>query len=284
MSTNNLRYEIAQSDILKIFIVTIVFSAVLIMAKVFFQMNGNTEAWFAGKVLPYMAISKLSLLRPYTIITHAITELNIGPLLPNFLWLYFFGFIIEDLKGAYSVIALYYTSALVVGIIVSIIAFAAPQLIGDGFYYGMRASIVAVATAAITFRPTYKVLQFINGGISVWVIGIIFLLLSIGFGGANNSINFIAIVLSMLIGYLSATKLSNAFAQLQHKLSIWANKNWKANNTTKAYKPTINTNANIKVVDVSEQKMNNLLDKIKEKGIDSLTAEEKQWLNAYSNK
>jgi membrane associated rhomboid family serine protease len=276
---NNIKYEIGKSDVLKLFVLSALYMGVFTMALVYFQMNGKSIAWFQTQTFPWLVISKDSLTRPWTLLTHAITEGGISIFISNYIWLYFFGFIIEDLRGRYSVISLMLVTALVTGIVATVLCYVLPEAVRGGYYFGMRSCVVAVASAAVFFSPSYRVFHFIQGGIPIWVVGIVFLLLSMS-AGSGDMANIVCMLIAIGLGYAYNTVLKGFFMHVQQRLkglSAMGNKKVPAKRQATYTKPL-----GTKVISIEQTKIDKLLDKINEQGIASLTPEEKQWLDTYS--
>jgi membrane associated rhomboid family serine protease len=282
MNNFDLKREIAKSDTLRIFIITIFIMSIWVMAKVYFQMNGETEGWFITQTFPWMAISKswlTTLQHPWVLVTHCFVDASISSLIGTFIWLYFFSFIIEDVKGAYSVLPLFLFTAIVTGIVTCVLCAANPRTFQFEFFYGMRPSLLAITTAAVLYNPTYKVFTMLNGGFSVWIVGVLCLLINISMGGNMDLVTLVAIFLGIIIGALYNNVLASFFSSLQH---VFANGITDFKFRKKQTKILPITKAPHTIVNVSQKKIDELLDKINDKGIDSLTEQEKKWLQANS--
>jgi membrane associated rhomboid family serine protease len=286
----DIRQEIVNSDILKIFVLLFSFFALLQMVRIYSMMNGQGIGEFINTIYPYVTVSNNTMhniTRPWILITHLGAEIGVMGMLSNFLWLYLFGYIIQDLKGKNSVWPLFVLAGVLSAVAVIICVAIKPTTLQTGFYYGMRTSIVAVATAAVVFRPTYKVFQMLFGGFSLWILGVIFLLLSLSTGGLDIA-NVVAIFVAVLVGYLYNNVLDGFFMAWQSRLNNNATSNRKLEAASRNKKPKYNStmvvNKPSTVIDMSQHKMDALLDKIAANGLDSLTATEKQWLQDFSNK
>jgi membrane associated rhomboid family serine protease len=282
MSNFDIKREIAKSDTLRIFIITIFIMSIWVMAKVYFQMNGETESWFINHTFPWMAISKdwlVTIKHPWVFITHCFIDESISSLIGTFIWLYFFGFIIEDVKGAYSVLPLYLFTALLSAIVVFVLSVLSVNTFHFPFYFGMRASLLAITTAAVLYNPTYKVFTMFNGGFSVWIAGLLCILINISMGGNMDLVNLIAIFIGIICGALYNNVLSSFFATMQH---LFANGISDFKFRKKEAKIIPIATAPHKVINVTQKKIDELLDKINDKGIDSLTEQEKNWLQSNS--
>jgi membrane associated rhomboid family serine protease len=220
---NNLKSIVVKSDVMKIFLTSIFIMAIWIMAKVYFQMNAYTQSWFIEQTYPWMAISKNAhetLIRPWVLFTHSFIDISFSTMLTNFVWLYFFGIIIENNKGSNSVMPLYLFTTIITGIAVFILSMQSTTFIETNFYYGMRACVIAVTIAAVMMQPKFKVFQSINGGMDIWIIGVISILLNLVSIAHFDFANMLTVVIAIFIGLFYNNILSNFFINLQ----TWFNK------------------------------------------------------------
>jgi membrane associated rhomboid family serine protease len=267
---------------LRIFIITIFIMSIWVMAKVYFQMNGESEGWFITQTFPWMAISKswlTTIKHPWVFVTHCFVDASISSLIGTFIWLYFFSFIIEDVKGAFSVLPLFLFTALVTGLVACALSAVNPNLFQLSFFYGMRPSLLAITTAAVLYNPTYKVFTMLNGGFSVWIVGVFCLLINISMGGSMDLVSLIGIFLGIIIGVMYNNVLAGFFSSLQH---LFANGISDFKFRKKPTKVIPIAKAPHTIVSVSQKKIDELLDKINDTGIDSLTEQEKKWLQSNS--
>ncbi len=284
---SDIKQEIIDSDILKIFVLLFSFFTLLGVIRLYYMFNGDTIPQLINTFYPWITVSNNTLhnlTRPWIYVTHLGAELSVMGMFSNFLWLYLFGFIIQDLKGKNSVWPLFVIAGAVCAIMVAICVAINPHALQSGFYYGMRAALLAVAVAACVFRPTYKVFQMFNGGFSVWILGAIFLLLTLTMGQLDIA-NIVAMLTAIVIGYMYNNVFEKYFDKIQYKLNNKAQQNTTNTPSKKPkYQPINISQGPTRVIDISEHKMNTLLEKISKDGMESLTAVEKQWLKDYSNK
>lgn len=153
-SKQEIKYEIVNSDVLKIFVIVFSFFTLLGCIRLYYMFNGQTIGDVIRNIYPYLAVTNNTmhnLTRPWVLFTHMGSEVSVMGMLSNFLWLYMFGFIIQDLKGKSSVWPLFVFAGVVSAIVVCIAVAVKSSTLQSGFYYGMRPSIVAIAVAAVAF-------------------------------------------------------------------------------------------------------------------------------------
>jgi membrane associated rhomboid family serine protease len=283
---NELRYKIVNSDIMRIFTITISLFTFISVVKLYYQLNGEGDTWFYSYIMPYFAIGPNTthpITKPWTILSHFFIETGLMAMISNFIWLWFFGFLLQDLKGKNSVLPIFVISGLVTGLIIYILATIFPNAMQQ-FHLSMRLPLVTVVVATVLYAPQFRIFTMIGNGIPLYVAGIIFLLLNAFTLSTQQPAILIGYVVAIVIGVLYNYGFKNSFNQLQNKLN---NDDWKPNWTTQRNKPNrqrVESTKGFKVVDISEHKMNEILDKINAKGMDSLTPQEKEWLHQYSNK
>jgi membrane associated rhomboid family serine protease len=280
MDTNAIKQDIIKSDMMRIFIGALSLFTLLIVVKIYYGLNGEPGVVWMNKFFPFITVNSSALetiTKPWVLISHMFVETDIFGLFSNFLWLWLFGFIVEDLRGQNRVLPLFVVTGLICGVLVIVLTAINTNSMKSSFYFGMRNSIIAIAASAVFLRPTYKVFQMFNGGFSLWILGVVFLLLDLSTRGAFDLVNLVAIFASVGIGYL----FNGAFGDwIQNKVADFYE--W-LNNANKPKPVKIKSADGFRVIDISEDKLNQILDKIHRSGIKSLTANEKEWLQHYND-
>ena len=129
--------------------------------------------------------------RPWTILTYMFTDTgaNVWRALSNMMWLWAFGYVLQQMAGNDKIIPIYIYGGILGGI-VFIAAYHLIPSINPGISYagmmGANASVVAVATATTTLNPRFRFFQQIRGGVAIWVLLAIYLIIDlIGIAGLN---------------------------------------------------------------------------------------------------
>jgi hypothetical protein len=165
-------------------------------------------------------------------------------------------------------------------------SYAFPNLrsqVDYSFMFGGNAGIMAIALATTTLAPDYRLFRMLNGGIPLWILTIIYII--IDFTGSGEASNHIAHLGGGLIGFLFIVSLRKGY-----DWSLWMNKiyNWMSN-LFNPDKPVIqkqkikekvfyNTGGQkpfIKRPVITQQRIDEILDKINQKGFSHLSEEEK---------
>ncbi len=256
----------------------------------FFQANENT---FNTQVVQYFempaGLTKLSE-RPWTILTYMFSHTGVIHILSNMLWLWAFGFILQELTGNKKLIPVYIYGGLAGGLVFILANYLIPTLhpfIGSASLIGANAATMAVAVATTTLAPQYRFFRNLNGGIPIWVLTLIYIIIDF-IGIASQSAAF---SLSHLSGGLAGF-LFVYLLRKEHDGSIWMNNfyNWFMNlftpdkkNDTRSIKEKVFYNSDgrkpyNKTSNVTQQRVDEILDKINQKGYRFLTDEEKNIL------
>ncbi len=130
------------------------------LAKVFYYYIYRTEAEvnarFTSEVLP-LAVFPASLSelasKPWTILTAMFTHIGVWMTLANMLWLWSFGYIMQDLTGNRKIVPLYIYGGLAGVIAFLLVSNLLPATAGQpvlSMYYGGAASITAIGTVRET--------------------------------------------------------------------------------------------------------------------------------------
>jgi len=276
-----------------LFTLNVIFFLLLITIKVvyfFFQAN---EASFISQILPYFEmpaqLTKLSE-RPWTLLSYMFTHIGVMQVLSNMLWLWAFGYILQELTGNKKIIPIYIYGGLAGALAFSLANYLIPPLrpfIGSASLMGGNAATMAVALATTFLAPQHRFFRNLNGGIPIWVLTLVYVLIDIA-GVASLSA---AYSLSHLFGGLAGFIF---IYLLRYNIdgSLWMNNfyDWFINlyNPNKPtpknrIKETVFYNASgrkpfNKTSNITQQRVDEVLDKINQEGFQFLTAEEKDIL------
>lgn len=266
----------------------------LLFIKVIYQMSSDTGLQlFQTQIADWISLpasaSKL-LTRPWAIISFMFAHDNLWYLISSLLWLWCFGYILQDLAGNNKLFPIYIYG----GIAAAIVFVVSANLIGSLRLQinlisqtGAAASIVAIAIATTTLAPNYRIFQMLNGGIPIWIITILFIAVDFGTVGMVNGAVALSHVASGLTGYAFVTQLKkgNDWGLWMTKFSNWINDLFNPEKKIKAnqsyYKPTRKPYQ--KTLHVTQQRLDEILDKINTEGYQHLSDDEKEFLKKASN-
>src|SRR6476661_2906098 len=252
-------------------------------------LNSFYKGFFEWVTLP--ADPTRFLQRPWTILTHMFVHdtRDIWHIVGNLWWLWAFGYILQDLTGNRQIIPIFLYGALT-GAVFYMLAFNfIPPLrvyLPVAQAFGASAGIMAIAIATTTTAPGYRIFTMLNGGIPIWVITVLYLVLDLAMIPESNPGGHIAHLAGGAMGFLYMTML-----QRGHDWGAWMNNLYEwANNLFDPDKPkkgkTIKSQlfykAGVppfrKTPLITQQKIDEILDKINQKGYQSLTEDEKEVL------
>ena len=227
--------------------------------------------------------------KPWTLLTHMFLHKGFWHILWNMLLLLWFGRIVGDLIGDKKILPLYLYGGLF-GALIYMLA------INNGLAQGASAAVMAVVVAAAVVAPDYIMRLILIGDIKIKYIALVIVFLDvIGTAGNVNTGGHYAHLGGAAFGwiYISLMRqgldLSVSFNSLYEKILEFFNKfrspqkshlkvRYKANQKQDR-KP------NRRSDDLSFQdRLDRILDKIKQEGYDNLTDDEKEFLYQASKK
>jgi membrane associated rhomboid family serine protease len=245
----------------------------------------NFLGWF---VLPG-TIDKLSS-RPWTVLTYMFSDRHVFRFIGNMFWLWCFGYILQDLTGNRKLIPIYLYGGFA-GAFFFVFSYALfPQLqtaAPTAQLIGSNAAIVALAVATTAVAPDYRIFPMINGGIPLWILTLLYLLIDFSSIAHGDSGSYIANLAGGAAGFLFIYQLRRG-----RDGSIWINQvfDWcndlfnpnkkKKNRSPKDefYYKVSGTQPFKKIPNVTQQRIDEILDKINQQGYRFLTDEEKEIL------
>ena len=254
-----------------------------------------TPGSFDTNVLPlFIMPAQLSELatKPWTFLTAMFVHVRLITVITNMLWLWAFGSILQSVAGNRKLIPVY-----IYGGIAGAVAFVAanyllPQLkptIPVSFLHDANAATMAVAVATTALVPDYRFFRMLNGGIPIWVLTLLYVIIDFtGVAGLSAAYN-ISHLAGAFIGFMFVFSLRKG-----NDWSVWMNNfyDWFTNlfnpdhkKTTpqrlikeKVFYKTGKQEPFVKRSNITQQRIDEILDKINQKGYHLLTEEEKNIL------
>ncbi len=253
--------------------------------------NRNVLSWFALSSDPGKAIA-----RPWTFLTYSLVHLQIWPLFANMLWLWSFGYIFIDLTGNRKLIPMFIYGTLAGAaafLVVARFTSVGQDTSGLFHYFGSAPAILAIAIAATTISPGYKVLPVLGGGFSLWILTVIFLVVDLAGLSPGNAPILVSHIVGALSGFLFIMILRRGYDGSEWMNALY---DWFTNlfNPDKTRSKTVWGGSSSlfyhtpglpyrKSTRVTQQKLDELLDKINQSGgYDNLSSEEKDMLERAS--
>lgn len=276
-----------------LFTINVIFFLLLLTIQAvygFFQ--GGTNS-FNVQVVQYFEmpadLTRLSE-RPWTVLTYMFSHISVIRILSNMIWLWAFGFMLQDLTGNKKLIPIYIYGGLAGGLGFILANYFIPALkpgLGTASLIGANASTMAVAVATTMLAPNYRFFRNLNGGIPIWVLTLIYVLIDfVGVATLNAGFS---------LSHISGGLAGFLFVYLLRKEidgSVWMNNlyNWvmnlfnpdKRNDPASIKSKVFYNSGNRKPYDktphITQQRVDEILDKINQKGYHFLSDEEKNIL------
>lgn len=289
----------------QLIIINVVVFLVLAFTYVFSTVIGFPDAFaFVHKQFSIPPQFGDFLMRPWTLITYAFAHSlgDIFHILFNMLVFYWFGKLIIEYLGSDKVIVLYVLGAIAGAIsyllVFNLVPFYMQRVDFPGMV-GASAAVYAVVVAAATLLPNYTFHLIFLGPVKIKYIAAFYVILSfIGTVGSNDGGN-IAHLGGALIGYiyvkqlqsgndiggwvLGVTNFFKSFFVKQPPIKVTYKKQKTAKASPNRSTQTKSSSKPSKS-STSQDEIDAILDKISEKGYESLSKEEKQKLfNASKN-
>lgn len=230
--------------------------------------------------------------RPWTVITYMFMHDGVWHFLGNLLWLWAFGFILQDLTGNNKLIPIFLYGGFAGAFVFLFTYNLIPRLPVEGTTLeGASAGVMAIAIATTVLAPSYRIFPMLNGGIPLWVLTIIFVIIDFASIPVSNTGGHIAHLAGAAIGFVFIKQL-----QKGHDWSNWINKffdwvaslfnpskkEWKKTARQSYYYKTEGTQPFKKIPNITQKRVDDILDKINQRGYRSLTDEEKEILKRAS--
>ena len=246
--------------------------------------------WFT---LPAAMDSLVS--RPWTLVTYMFTHHSIWHLISSMLWLWCFGYILQDLTGNSKLIPIYLYGGFVGGIVFLLTNNLFPVLerniLTTEPMIGAGAAVIAIAVATTTLAPDYRLFPLINGGIPLWVLTMIFVAIDFATLASGNAGIGAGHLAGGAIGYVFIRQMRRGvdwggwMIQFMHWLDDLFSPEKKHTKKGKGEKLFYQSDRKPfnKISNITQQKLDQILDKINQEGYQFLTDEEKEFLKRASS-
>jgi membrane associated rhomboid family serine protease len=279
--------------LIQLLVLNAVIFVVLKFVFVFFLATDNSKPSFIAHVFNWLALSanpEKIVWRPWTLISFMFTDQELFRFISNMFWLWSFGYILQDLTGNSKLIPIYLYGGIGGAVIYVMVHLVAPNfrdLADVDLLYGSNCSISAVAVAVTMISPGYRIFPMISGGIPLWILALVFMLLNFSGVATGDLATYLAYAGAAGMGFLFIDQLRRG-----RDGSIWINQffYWFGNlfNPEKKKKPknkrdefyynATGTQPYKKIPNITQKRIDEILDKINQQGYRFLTSEEKEIL------
>lgn len=235
---------------------------------------------------------------PWTVFTFMFSQGGIVDTFPlmltmlsSMLWLWAFGYILQDLSGNRLIFPIYIYGSILGAVFYITAMYTIPAFrshIPTWYLAGSQTGTAALAVAVTTLSPNYRLFRHLGNGIPVWVLTGLFILINLiyAFSLTDDARSF-AVLGSGLAGFLFVILLRRG-----KDLSAWminfyewistvftpGKKNNDKGVREKVFYNTGNRQPYNKTANVTQQRIDEILDKISQRGYHFLTDEEKNIL------
>lgn len=260
---------------------------------VVYKLSDKDVAGFYNNILNWFSLpadfQKMGT-RPWTLITYMFLHMDVWHMLGNLLWLWAFGYIFQDLTGNKRLIPLFLYGGLAGGLFYMICYNLFPALVPAvpvSTLIGASAGVMAIAIATTVLAPDYRIFPMINGGIPLWVLTVVYLIIDLAQLAGPNSGGHLAHLAGAGMGFLFVHQLRR-----NRDMGAWINnlfdwlgnlfnpdkQNWKKTARTDLHYKTRGTQPYKKIPNITQKRIDEILDKINQQGYRFLTDEEKDIL------
>jgi membrane associated rhomboid family serine protease len=294
------RFSLGQDGNSLVLLLTINLTVFILLAfiGVIYDFTYNHEigqALFHKQILDWIMLPAhfpTFLTRPWTILTHFISHYSVWHVLGNMLWLWMFGFILQDLTGNRKLVPIFIYGALAGAaaymLAYNFIPMLRPQLL-ETRALGASAGIMAIAVAATALAPNYRIFPMLLGGIPLWVITLVYAIIDLALMSTSNTGGRIAHLAGGAFGWFFITQLTRGrdLGSGMNSFFDWVNDLFNPEKKPKSVKKELfykATKAPYKTTksNLNQSRVDAILDKINQKGYSSLTEEEKDILTRAS--
>jgi membrane associated rhomboid family serine protease len=229
--------------------------------------------------------------RPWTLITFMFMHSDVWDMVANLLWLWAFGYILQDLTGSNKLVPVYLYGGIGAGLLFVFCYNVFPKLFplpASVTLEGASAGIMAIAIAATTLAPDYRIFPMIYGGIPLWILTAIYVLVDVArIVAAKTPPSQFAHFAGAGVGFLFVYQMRRGrdWSNWMNHFFDWISnlfnpdrQNWKKTAKTDLHYKAKGTQPYKKIPNITQKRIDEILDKINQQGYRFLTDEEKDIL------
>lgn len=266
--------------------------------RIIYFLSDIPETYFYRQILNWFTLpASFDTLasRPWTLLTYMFTHLSIWHLISSCLWLWCFGYILQDLTGNNKLIPIYlyggFAGALVFLLANNFVPVLEKNLVTTQPLIGAGSSIMAIAVATTTLAPDYRIFPLISGGIPLWVLTLIFVAIDFATLATGNAGIGAGHLAGGAVGYFYIRQLRRGSDWGAWMISFvnWLDDLFSPEKKHRKQSPKdqlfyhADKKPYEKISNVTQQKLDAILDKINQQGYQFLTDEEKEFLKRASS-
>jgi membrane associated rhomboid family serine protease len=280
-----------------LFVFNVIFYLVLLTIKVGLSVNEKSPDVFYSQVVNWFQLpANLTKFgeRPWTILSYMFSDVILFRAISNMLWLWAFGSILQNLTGNKKLIPVYLYGGFAGALFFILASYLIPTnkaVIDSASLLGANTGVMAVAVAATMISPGYRFFRHIRGGIPIWVLTVFYIAVDLAGVASQPAAQPISHIGGAAAGFLFVV-----FLRRGNDSSTWMNNlyNWFINLFNpdknkdrdsikeKVFYNTGKRSPYNKTANITEKRVDEILDKISQKGYNFLTKEEKEILKRAS--
>ena len=293
------RFTLGNPDnaLMWLFAFNVIFFLILQTIRVAINVNDHSDAIFYSQVtgwfqLPANLVSLSK--KPWTVISFMFSDADLMRALSNMLWLWTFGSVLQNLTGNRKIIPVYLYGGFAGAVFFIAAVYLIPTnraIIDSLGLFGANASVMAVAVAATAIAPNFRFFSHIRGGISIWILTLIYVAIDLSTIAQGPAAITIAHIGGAAAGFVFVKMLKNNIdgSEWMNNFYSWFinlfNPNKKAQKSSIKERVFYNTGTRSpyqKTSNVTEQRVDEILDKISQQGYNALSKDEKDILKRAS--
>lgn len=282
-----------------LFAINVVFFLLLLLIEVGYNYSKRNDASYYQEIVRWFTVPgsfSAFIQKPWTILTYMFGDVkdSLIRLISNMIWLWAFGSLFQQMGGNSRLIPVYIYGGIVGALFFMGAHYIFPSLEAarsSASLLGANTGVMAVAMAATTLSPDFRFFRQVGKGIPIWVLMAIYIFIALVGVATLNAAYSIAQLGGALAGFLFVILLrkgkdgsiwmNNFYYWVTHLFEP-AKKSGQQNIREKVFYETGGRKPFHKTSHVTQQRIDEILDKINQKGYHKLTEEEKQILKKAS--
>lgn len=236
-----------------------------------------------GYYIPSVGLQSFDVLfqKPWIILSHFLYTGGFFELVTNLIWLYLFSSVIQTLVGYKEVLPIFLIGCL--GSAFAIMGLNEVMHFQPYILMGCYAGVMAMGTAVMILSPNYKIYFTSTIAAPVWLLYVIF----VGLNAAVHLTQSLPMVLWMLsggiIGFVYMLLLKNGLSIGNKVYGALSSFEKSIGKNKSINKELHEATASKMVLNKENQEIDQILEKIHQKGLISLSVKEKELLEQFSN-
>ena len=282
-----------------LFAINVVFFLLLLLIEVGYNYSQRDESLYRNEVVSWFSLPSnfgAFIQKPWTILVYMFSDVKIEfiRLITNMIWLWAFGSLLQQMSGNDKLVPVYLYGGIVGGLFFMGAHYLIPSLEASrqsSFLLGGNTGVMAVAMAATTLSPNFRFFTQIRNGIPIWILMAIYILIDLAGIATDGAAYSVAHLGAALAGFAFITLLRKGIdtGAWMHRFHYWImnvfnpnKKPAKSNIREKVFYETGGRKPFNKTAHITQQRVDEILDKINQKGYHLLTEEEQQILKKAS--